>query len=343
MTATNTKVLLKQRPDGDPKASDLEIVTEEVAAIEDGEILTRTIYLSLDPYMRGRMSDARSYAEPTPLGGVMTGGAVSVVEKSKNENLKEGDIVLGHTGWQAYAVTDGKGIRRIRPSGAPISTAVGVLGMPGMTAYTGLKNIGEPKEGETLVVAAASGPVGGTVGQIAKIKGCRAVGVAGSDEKCAFVTKELGFDACLNHKADDFEDQLADACPDGIDIYFENVAGRVLDAVIPRLNFFSRMPVCGLIAQYSMTDLPAVENKLPLLMRAVLTNRTRIQGFIVTDFSSDYKSFITDMSEWVADGKVKYREHRIKGLENAPAGLIGLLKGDNFGKTIVEVSEDPTL
>jgi len=181
------------------------------------------------------------------------------------------------------------------------------------------------------------------VGQIAKIKGCRAVGVAGSDEKCAFVTKELGFDACLNHKADDFEDQLADACPDGIDIYFENVAGRVLDAVIPRLNFFSRMPVCGLIAQYSMTDLPAVENKLPLLMRAVLTNRTRIQGFIVTDFSSDYKSFITDMSEWVADGKVKYREHRIKGLENAPAGLIGLLKGDNFGKTIVEVSEDPTL
>jgi NADPH-dependent curcumin reductase CurA len=343
MTATNTKVLLKKRPDGDPKASDLEIVTEEVAAIEDGEILTRTIYLSLDPYMRGRMSDARSYAEPTPLGGVMTGGAVSVVEKSKNENFKEGDIVLGHTGWQAYAVTDGKGIRRIRPSGAPISTAVGVLGMPGMTAYTGLKNIGEPKEGETLVVAAASGPVGGTVGQIAKIKGCRAVGVAGSDEKCAFVTKELGFDACLNHKADDFEDQLADACPDGIDIYFENVAGRVLDAVIPRLNFFSRMPVCGLIAQYSMTDLPAVENKLPLLMRAVLTNRTRIQGFIVTDFSSDYKSFITDMSEWVADGKVKYREHRIKGLENAPAGLIGLLKGDNFGKTIVEVSEDPTL
>jgi NADPH-dependent curcumin reductase CurA len=339
----NTKILLKQRPNGEPTLDDFEIVTEPVPAAGDGEILTRTIYLSLDPYMRGRMSDARSYAEPVPVGGVMTGGAVCVVEDSKNEKFAAGDIVVAHAGWQTYAILDGRGVRKLRPSSVPISTAVGVLGMPGMTAYTGLKNIGEPKEGETLVVAAASGPVGATVGQIAKIRGCRAVGVAGSAEKCAFVTDELGFDTCLDHHADDFEDQLAAACPDGIDVYWENVAGRVLEAVIPHLNFFSRMPVCGLISQYSMTDLPPGPNKLPMLMRAVLTNRTRIQGFIVTDYAKDFKDFITDMTAWVESGQVKFKEHRIRGLENAPAGLLGLLKGDNFGKAVVEVSDDPTL
>ncbi|MBE89551.1 MAG: NADP-dependent oxidoreductase [Rhodospirillaceae bacterium] len=339
---TNTKVLLKHRPNGEPAETDFEIIIDDVPVIEDGQILTRTIYLSLDPYMRGRMSDARSYAEPTPVGDVMTGGTVSVVEASKNEKFEEGDIVVTHTGWQVYAISDGRGVRKLRANGIPISTGIGVLGMPGMTAYTGLKNIGKPKVGETLVVAAASGPVGSTVGQIARIKGSRAVGVAGSDEKCAFAVNELGFDACLNHKAKNFEDQLAAACPDGIDIYWENVAGRVLEAVIPQLNFFSRMPVCGLISQYSMTDPPIGENKLPSLMRAVLTNRTCIQGFIVTDFGKDFKSFISDMTQWVADGKVKFKEHRIKGIENAPKGLLGLLKGDNFGKTIVEVSDDPT-
>ncbi|HAA93111.1 MAG: NADP-dependent oxidoreductase [Rhodospirillaceae bacterium] len=341
---TNTQVLLKRRPDGEPSESDFEIVTTDLPSLEDGQILTRTIYLSLDPYMRGRMSDARSYAEPTPVGGVMTGGTVSVVEESKNERFKAGDIVVTHTGWQAYAVSDGKGVRTLRPiEGVPISTGVGVLGMPGMTAYVGLKNIGEPKEGETLVVAAASGPVGATVGQIAKIKGCRTVGVAGGPEKCDYAVKEFGFDACLDHRADDFEDQLAAACPDGIDVYWENVAGRVLEAVIPHLNFFSRMPVCGLISQYSMTDLPEGTNKLPLLMRAILTNRTRVQGFIVTDYGSDFKDFITDMTGWVESGQVKFKEHRIKSLENAPGGLLGLLKGDNFGKTLVEVSDDPTI
>lgn len=340
---TNTQVLLKRRPDGEPAESDFEIVTTEIPALEDGQILTRTVYLSLDPYMRGRMSDARSYAEPTPVGGVMTGGTVSVVEESKNERFKAGDIVVTHTGWQEYAVSDGKGVRTLRPvAGVPVSTGVGVLGMPGMTAYVGLKNIGEPKEGETLVVAAASGPVGATVGQIAKIRGCRAVGIAGGPEKCDYVVKEFGFDACLDHRAEDFEDQLAEACPDGIDVYWENVAGRVLRAVIPHLNFFSRMPVCGLISQYSMTDLPEGKDHLPLLMRAILTNRTRVQGFIVTDYGSDFKDFITDMSGWVESGQVKFKEHRIKGLENAPKGLLGLLKGENFGKTLVEVSDDPT-
>ncbi len=339
---TNTKVLLKHRPNGDPAETDFEIIIDDVPVIEDGQILTRTIYLSLDPYMRGRMSDARSYAEPTQVGDVMTGGTVSVVEASKNDKFEEGDIVVTHTGWQVYAISDGKGVRKLHPNGIPISTGIGVLGMPGMTAYTGLKNIGKPKEGETLVVAAASGPVGSAVGQIAQINGSRAIGVAGSDEKCAYAVNELGFDACLNHKAKNFEDQLAAACPDGIDIYWENVAGRVLEAVIPQLNFFSRMPVCGLISQYSMTGPPIGENKLPSLMRAVLTNRTCIQGFIVTDFGKDFKSFITDMTQWVAEGKVKFKEHRIKGIENAPKGLLGLLKGDNFGKTIVEVSDDPT-
>lgn len=341
---TNTQVLLKSRPDGEPSEDNFEIVTAEVPALEDGQILTRTIYLSLDPYMRGRMSDARSYAEPTPVGGVMTGGTVSVVEESRNERFKAGDIVVTHTGWQEYAVSDGRGVRTLRPlAGVPISTGVGVLGMPGMTAYVGLKNIGEPKEGETLVVAAASGPVGATVGQIAKIRGCRAVGVAGGPEKCGYAVEEFGFDACLDHRADDFEEQLAAACPDGIDVYWENVAGRVLEAVIPHLNFFSRMPVCGLISQYSMTDLPQGKDHLPLLMRAILTNRTRVQGFIVTDYGSDFKDFITDMTGWVESGQVKFKDYRIKGLENAPKGLLSLLTGGNFGKTVVEVSDDPTL
>ncbi len=214
--------------------------------------------------------------------------------------------------------------------------------MPGMTAYTGLLNIGRPREGETLVVAAASGAVGSVVGQIGKIEGCRVVGVAGGPEKCRYVTAELGFDACLDHRAPDFEAQLAAACPKGIDIYFENVGGRVLEAVIPLLNFFSRMPVCGLISQYNATKLPDGPNRLPQLMRAVLTNRVLIRGFIVRDYADQHAAFQRDMGQWVREGRVKYREHRITGLENAPAALIGLLKGENFGKTIVEVSDDPT-
>ena len=253
-----------------------------------------------------------------------------------------GDMVVGRTGWQDYAVSDGDALRRVDPSAAPISTAVGILGMPGMTAYTGLLNIGQPKEGETLVVAAASGAVGSAVGQIAKIKGCRAVGVAGGPEKCRYVTEELGFDACVDHRAEDFEAQLAAACPDGIDIYFENVGGRVLQAVIPLLTFFSRMPVCGLISHYNMTRLPDGPDRLPQLMRAVLTNRLLIRGFIVRDYAGQQADFLRDMGAWLREGRIKYREHRVKGLESAPEALIGLLKGANFGKVVVEVSDDPT-
>jgi len=342
MAKINRQIRLARRPEGEPVPADFELVDGPVPEPGNGQALTRTIYLSLDPYMRGRMNAERSYADPVPVGGVMEGGTVSVVEASNDPSLAAGDIVVGRTGWQAYAAVDASGLRKVDPAAGPISTAVGILGMPGMTAYTGLLTIGQPKEGETLVVAAASGAVGSAVGQIGKIKGCRVVGVAGGPAKCRYVTDELGFDACIDHRAPDFEAQLAAACPDGIDVYFENVAGRVLRAVIPLFNFFSRIPVCGLIAQYNMTEPPSGTDHLPLLMRAVLTNRLLIRGFIVRDFADQQADFLRDMSQWLRDGRIKYREHRISGLENAPAGLIGLLKGENFGKTVVEVSEEPT-
>ena len=338
----NRQVLLARRPNGAPVAEDFELAQTDLPEPASGEMLLRTVYLSLDPYMRGRMNAEKSYANPVPVGDVMEGGTVSVVEKSNGGKFAEGDIVVGRAGWQDYMVSDGVSLSKVDPAAAPISTALGVLGMPGMTAYSGLLRLGKPKEGETLVVAAASGAVGANVGQIAKIKGCRAVGVAGGPEKCAFVVDEFGFDACIDHQADDFEAQLAAACPDGIDIYFENVAGRVLEAVIPLFNFWARIPVCGLIAQYNMQDLPQGTNMLPALMRAVLTYRLHIEGFIVRDFADMHGDFQRDMGQWVRDGRVKYKEHRVAGMENAPATLIGLLKGENFGKVIIEVSDDPT-
>ncbi|MGI9387509.1 MAG: NADP-dependent oxidoreductase, partial [Methyloligellaceae bacterium] len=294
------------------------------------------------PYMRGRMNAGPSYAKQVEIGEVMTGGAVSQVIASKNPAFAEGYIIFGYTGWQDYALSDGKGLRKLDPAKAPISTALGILGMPGMTAYTGFLNIGQPKDGETLVVAAASGPVGSAVGQIAKIKGCRAIGVAGTDEKCAFVTDELGFDACFNHRQPEFAEKLADVCPDGVDIYYENVGGAVFEAVLPLFNDFARMPVCGLVAHYNATELPPGPNKTPLLMRSVLTKRLHIQGFIVWDFAAQEQDFQNDMSGWIRDGRVKYREDLVDGLERAPSALIGLLRGENFGKLIVRVAPDPT-
>ena len=342
MPETSRQIRLARRPQGEPVAADFELARVPKPEPGPGQVLTRTIYLSLDPYMRGRMNAEKSYADPVPIGGVMEGGGVGVVEVSNFSGLAADDIVVGRTGWQDYAVSDGAALRKVDPTVAPISTAVGVLGMPGMTAYTGLLNIGQPKEGETLVVAAASGAVGSVVGQIGKIKGCRVVGVAGGREKCRYVTAELGFDACIDHRAPDFEAQLAAACPKGIDVYFENVGGRVLEAVVPLLNFFSRMPVCGLISQYNATKLPDGPNRLPQLMRAVLTNRVLIRGFIVRDYGAQQADFLRDIGQWMREGRIKYREHRVKGLENAPATLIGLLKGENFGKVVVAVSDDPT-
>jgi len=338
----NRQIVLAARPEGAPKNSNFKLIETPVPEPGDGELVTRTIYLSLDPYMRGRMNAAKSYAKPVEIGEVMTGGAVGQVIASKNPKFIEGDIVFGYSGWQDYALSDGKGFRKLDPEQAPVSTSLGILGMPGMTAYTGLSNIGKPKEGETLVVAAASGAVGSAVGQIAKLKGCRVVGVAGSAEKCKFVTDELGFDACISHHDPDFAEKLATACPDGIDIYWENVGGKVFEAVLPLFNFFARVPVCGLISHSNATALPEGPNKIPLLMRAVLSNRMHVQGFIVWDFADQEHDFQQDMSGWIHDGRVKYREDFVEGLENAPGALMGLLEGRNFGKLVVRVSPDPT-
>jgi NADPH-dependent curcumin reductase CurA len=337
--AQGKRVVLASRPVGEPKPSDFRIEEFAPASPGEGQVLLRTIWLSLDPYMRGRMSDAPSYAAPVPIGGVMEGGAVSEVVASNNPAFAKGDIVQARTGWQTHALSDGKGLVKVDPKLAPISTAVGVLGMPGMTAYVGLLEIGKPQAGETVVVAAASGAVGSAVGQIARIKGARAIGIAGGKDKCDYVKRELGFDDCLDHRDPELAAKLKDACPKGIDVYFENVGGAVFDAVFPLLNPFARVPVCGLIAHYNDT-----EAKPPpwagVLMRNVLTKRLTIRGFIVSDFAARHADFLRDMSSWVREGKVKYKEFVTEGLENAPSAFMGLLKGANFGKQLVRVGPD---
>ena len=337
--AQNNRIVLASRPVGEPKASDFRIESSPIPTPGDGQVLLRTIWLSLDPYMRGRMSDAPSYAAPVPIGGVMEGGTVSEVIASNNPAYVKGDIVLSRAGWQTHALSDGKGLAKIDPKLAPISTAVGVLGMPGMTAYVGLLDIGKPQPGETVVVAAASGAVGSAVGQIAKVKGARAVGIAGGKDKCGYVKKEFGFDECLDHRDPDLAARLKDACPKGIDVYFENVGGAVFEAVFPHLNAFARVPVCGLIAHYNDTQ-AAAPKWAPSLMRAVLTKRLTIRGFIVSDFAARQGDFLRDMASWVREGRVKYKEFVTEGIENAPAAFMGLLKGANFGKQLVRVGPD---
>jgi NADPH-dependent curcumin reductase CurA len=339
MSQTGKRVVLASRPVGEPKTSDFRIEDYAVPTPGDGEVLLRTIWLSLDPYMRGRMSDGPSYAAPVPINGVMEGEGVSEVMASNNPKFAKGDIVAIRSGWQSHALSDGKGLRKVDPKLGSISTAVGVLGMPGMTAYTGLLEIGKPKAGETVVVAAASGAVGSAVGQIARIKGARAVGIAGGKDKCDYVKNELGFDECVDHRDPNLAAKLKAACPNGIDVYFENVGGAVFEAVFPLLNPFARMPVCGLIAQYNDTQ-ATVPNWAAALMRNVLTKRLNIRGFIVSDFAAMHGDFLRDMSQWVREGKVKHREFITEGLENAPSAFMGLLKGANFGKQLVRVGPD---
>src|SRR3954447_16887229 len=339
MSQSAKRVVLVSRPVGEPKPSDFRIEEHAVPAPGEGQVLLRTIWLSLDPYMRGRMSDGPSYATPVPIGGVMEGGTVSEVVASNNPGFAKGDIVLSRAGWQTHALSDGNGLAKIDPKLAPISTAVGVLGMPGMTPYTGLRDIGKPQPGETVVVAAASGAVGSAVGQIAKIKGARAVGIAGGKDKCDYVKRELGFDECVDHRDPNLASRLKEACPKGIDVYFENVGGEVFEAVYPLLNAFARIPVCGLIAQYNETEASAPK-WASSLMRNVLTKRLTIRGFIVSDFASRHADFLRDMSQWVRDGKVKHREFVTEGLDSTPAAFIGLLKGANFGKQLVRVGPD---
>jgi len=329
----NRQILLKSRPEGAPSLDNFELVQRPVPEPADGEVLMRTCYLSLDPYMRGRMSAAKSYAKPVEVGEPMVGGTVSEVMASRNAKFAIGDIVVGYGGWQDFALSNGAGLRKLDVAAAPASTALGVLGMPGMTAYVGLSEIGRPKPSETVAVAAASGAVGSVVGQIAKIKGCRAVGIAGGLDKCRYVVQELGFDACIDHHAADFARQLETACPAGIDIYFENVGGVIQQAVWPLLNDFARVPVCGLIAQYNAAaPTPGPD------MTSVLRKRLTLRGFIVWDFAAKQDDFLRDAGEWVRDGRLKYREDVVEGLENAPAAFLGLLQGKNFGKLIVKVA-----
>lgn len=339
MTATNTRIVLARRPHGAPVPEDFRIETVDIPEPGEGQLLLKTTFLSLDPYMRGRMNDTKSYAKPVAIGDVMEAGTVAEVVKSHHPDYAAGDLVLAYSGWQAYALSDGTALRKLDPHAAPPSTALGVLGMPGFTAYAGLLTIGKPKEGETVVVAAASGAVGSVVGQIARIKGARAVGIAGGPEKCAFVRDELGFDAVVDHKSPTFAEELAAACPEGIDVYFENVGGHVWDAVFPLLNDFARVPVCGLIAQYNDSGKATGTDRLPVLMREVLSRSLTIRGFIQREFASQREDFYREASGWISSGQLRYREDIVDGLENAPEAFIGLLQGKNFGKLVIRVAD----
>lgn len=340
-TQSNRRVVLASRPHGAPTPDNFRLEEQAIPIPVDGQVLLRTVYLSLDPYMRGRMSDSPSYAEPVAVDDVMVGAVVSRVVASKHEKFTEGDWVLANTGWQDYAVSDGVDLMPLGSAPKNPSYALGILGMPGFTAYMGLLDIGRPQDGETLVVAAATGPVGATVGQIAKIKGCRVVGVAGGVEKCRYAVDVQGFDACIDHYADDFAQQLAQACPQGIDIYYENVGGKVFGAVLPLLNTAARIPVCGLVAHYNATALQPGPDRLALLMSTILIKRLTLKGFIIfDDYASRYPEFSADMQKWLANQQITYREDLVVGLANAPQAFIGLLQGSNFGKLVIQVGSE---
>lgn len=335
----NQRIVLASRPEGAPKADNFRLEEVAIPTPAAGEVLLRAVYLSLDPYMRGRMSEAKSYAEPVAIDAVMVGASVCQVVSSNNPKFSEGQWVLAYTGWQTYGISDGSDLMPLGDEPTNPSFALGIMGMPGFTAYMGLLDIGQPKSGDTLVVAAATGPVGATVGQIGKLKGCNVVGVAGGEEKCRYAIEVLGFDACIDHYSDDFAEKLAKACPKGIDIYFESVGGKVFDGVLPLLNTCARIPVCGLISQYNVTELPQGPDRLSLLMGTLLVKRIKVQGFIIfDDYGHRYNEFATDMSLWLAQGKIHYREQQVEGLDKAADAFIGLLEGKNFGKLVIKVS-----
>ena len=341
--SVSTQVRLARRPEGEPLDDTYEFVEHELPGLDDGQLLLRVVYLSLDPYMRGRMSAAPSYAAPVEVGDVMVGGTVCVVEASRHPEYSPGDMVLSYSGWQTHAISDGSGLRRLDPSVVPVSTALGVLGMPGFTAYAGLLEIGRPQPGETVVVAAATGPVGSAVGQIARVKGARAVGIAGGEEKRQALLDEFGFDVALDHRSPTFADDLGAAVPDGIDVYFENVSGPVAREVFKRMNLYGRVPVCGLVADYNAAAAPEGPDRLPGFMKLVLTKSLNVRGFIQSEFTRSHgRDFVREMSAWVADGSVRYREDVVDGLDAAPEAFRGMLAGRNFGKLLVRVSEDPT-
>jgi len=331
MSETNKQFLLASRPKGEVRPDDFRLVETPVPTIADGEVLVRNHYLSLDPYMRGRMDETKSYAASQPLDEVMIGGTVGEVVESRHPKFAVGDKVLAMFGWQLYGKSDGTGLMKLDTSRVPMQAYLGCVGMPGITAWYGLNRIIEPKDGETVVVSAASGAVGSVVGQLAKRKGCRVVGVAGGPEKCRAVTEEFGFDACVDYKAGRLYEDLKAATPDGIDGYFENVGGPVLDAVLRRMNAFGRIAVCGLIAGYDGQPMPVEQ------FRSVLVNRLKIQGFIVSEHMDDWPQARAELAGLVGNGELKYRETISQGLESAPEAFIGLLKGRNFGKQLVKL------
>lgn len=333
----NKQILLKSSPIGEPKESDFALTEIPVPEPGEGEILSRTIYLSLDPYMRGRISGGPSYAASVELNSVIVGGTVSQVIKSNHPQFQPGDFVLSRNGWQTYAVSSADTLRKLDPSLAPLSYSLGVLGMPGHTAYAALLDVGQPKPGETVVISAASGAVGSVAGQIAKIKGARVVGIVGSDDKRDFILKELGFDAAINRKTQELYPALKEAAPNGIDVYFDNTAGVILETVLQQINLGARIVLVGLISQYNATSVPPGPNLLPLLIKRAL-----IKGFLVGDYQHLFDDFLRDVSGWLQSGQIKYKEDVVVGLENAPRAFIGLLQGENFGKLIVKVSHDPT-
>ncbi|MBW7983825.1 NADP-dependent oxidoreductase [Enterobacillus tribolii] len=340
LNTVNRQFILARRPQGMPTHEDVKLVQSAVPSPSQGQVLLRTLYLSLDPYMRGRMDDTPSYSPPLALGDVIVGGTVCRVEKSHHDKFREGDLVLAYGGWQDYALSDGSGLQKLDPAMPRPSMALGVLGMPGFTGYMGLMDIGQPKAGETVVVAAASGAVGSVVGQVAKLQGCRVVGIAGGEEKCRYIKEELGFDAAIDHRAANFPVLLQAACPQGIDVYYENVGGAVFDAVFPLLNTSARIPVCGMISQYNGARDTQMQDRLPLLMGTILKKRMRVQGFIIgMDYGPRYPEFYQAMSGWLQQGKITFREDVVEGLENALDAFCGLLEGKNFGKLIVKVAE----
>jgi NADPH-dependent curcumin reductase CurA len=328
----NRQILLAKRPTGWVTEADFRLVESPVPVPGDGQVLIRNHYLSLDPYMRGRMDDAPSYAENVKVGDVMVGGTVGEVVESKNPKFTPGMMVSGYAGWQDYGLSDGKMLSRIDTSIAPASWYLGVLGMPGVTAWIGLLDICQPKAGETVVVSAASGAVGSVVGQLARIAGCRVVGIAGGPEKCGYCVNDLGFDACVDYKSDGWRKALSAAAPKGIDVNFENVGGEVLDAVLSRTNAFARVALCGLVSQYNATEAYGVKN-----FRFLLVNRIRLQGFIVSEHLDKWPRALQELAGHVSAGRIKYRETVADGLENAPSAFIGMLQGRNFGKQVVKL------
>lgn len=331
--AIHRQFKLAARPVGLPKESDFSLVDAKMPEVADGQVLVKTVYLSVDPYMRGRITGVKTYADPVLVGDVMQGGAIGQVVTSRSRLIAAGDFVLGQWGWQDYVVVDDKAVRKLDPNLAPVSTALGVLGMPGMTAYFGFLDICQPKPGETVLVSGAAGAVGSLVGQIAKIKGCRAIGIAGADSKIEWMTKELGFDSAFNYKTvTDYSAKLKELCPKGIDCYFDNVGGAITDAVFPLMNVFGRISICGQISQYNLEK----PEPGPRILSQVLVKQLKVEGFIVTRFQNRWNEGIMQMAQWLREGKLKHREDVVEGFENTVKAFIGMLQGENTGKMLVK-------